>query len=278
MNEFKLQCIELRRKDHTLNEIVALTGRAKSSVYAHIKDISLSEKKRKQISENARALALSVAKARKGVALRPYKPFPIWSPERVLLMGHLMFDGEILKGKCVYHNRSDTLLKEVEKLMKDVYEFAPKKHVDRVSGVCRLQYNNVALSAFLQCKAFELMERVTAMPLKFQREFVRAFFDDEGCMDYRKKRNLRRVRGYQKDKKILKLIQVLLKNFHIESKIVEPNEIMIIGVQNLITFQKEINFSEGVRINPNRTNSIWKKNLEKRELLRMAISSFPNQN
>lgn len=274
MNSFKKQCIELRKKDKTLNEIVKITGRSKTSVYFHIKNLTLSNTKREEIKNNTRKRALKNSAARKGIALRPYKPFTKWTPDLVLLVAHLSFDGEIKRRRCVYHNRSKALIDRVTQLMKYVYAYPAKSRTNPETGVIRIEFSNVELRQFLYDKSQELFQLIYKMPKAFQREFLRAFFDDEGCMDVRLDRNLRRVRGYQKDKSILDLVQVLLTNFSIESKIRKPNEVVISGKENLKKFQKEINFSEGVRLNPNRTNSLWKKNIEKRELLDMAIKSF----
>jgi intein-encoded DNA endonuclease-like protein len=112
------------------------------------------------------------------------------------------------------------------------------------------------------------------MPLDLKREFIRAFFDDEGCMDFRPKNNVRKVRGYQKNMQILRIIKALLADLDITARIVFPNEVVIVGKENLIRFEREINFSPGVYMNGARSNSRWKKHIEKRELLRRAIESF----
>jgi len=158
--------------------------------------------------------------------------------------------------------------------MKGVYEFEPKKSTDTRTGVHRISYHNVELANHMKDKANALLREIRHMSSAHQCEFLRAFFDDEGCMDYRAKHNKRRVRGYQKDKKILYLIQELLKNFGIESTLQSKNEVVISGKANLQKFQKEINFSKGVRLNPKRANSIWKKPIEKHVLLDIAIRSF----
>jgi len=274
MKSFKQQCVELRLKDKTLNEIVQLTGRSKSTVYSHIKNILLSEQKQWEIKNKTREQALLNAAARKGVGLRPYKEFTGWTPETVLLISHLMFDGEIMKGRCVYNNRSQALLKRVECLMKIVYSFPPKRHLDMVSGVHKLQYNNVALASFLNKKACELQVYIIHKPIVLQKEFLRAFFDDEGCMDFRSVRNVRQIRGYQNNQYVLHLVRNLLANLNIVANLKGKNEVVISRKENLKKFQKEINFSSGVCLNPNRTNSIWKQSIEKRVLLDRAIKSF----
>jgi intein-encoded DNA endonuclease-like protein len=274
MLSFKEQCIKLRKEDKTLNEIVTITGRSKTSVYFHIKNISLSARKQREISQNVRLQAKRVAANRKGKALRPHKTFKKWTPALVLLVAHLMFDGEILKRKCVYHNRSRMLTDRVERLMCEVYDFPPTVSIDKKSGVRRVSYHNVALANYLFEKAIEIKSSIANWSSDHQREYIRAFFDDEGCMDFRIQRNIRSVRGYQKDRKTLTLLCDLLENFNIKARVREPNEIVIYGKENLLRFQKEINFSEGVRLNPQRANSIWKKPIEKRVLLDLAIKSF----
>jgi hypothetical protein len=93
-------------------------------------------------------------------------------------------------------------------------------------------------------------------------------------MYYKITRNKRQIRGYQNEVTVLKIVSQLLANMNIKSNLRGRNEVLISGKENLMKFRDEINFSKGVRINPNRTNSLWKKNLEKRRLLDMAIASF----
>ena len=162
----------------------------------------------------------------------------------------------------------------VEKSMKKIYDFKPKYYLNNKTRVSRISYFNVVLGAYMKNKSEELLREILNLPVNLKRIFLRAFFDDEGCMDYRPKRNLRRIRGYQKNNKILHLIQKLLKSFDIESSIIPPNEVVVSGKKNLQKFQEKINFSSGVKINGKRPNSIWKKSLEKRGLLDQAIRSF----
>ena len=274
MNAFKQQCIKLRKQDYTLPEIVTVTGRSKGSVYFHIKDIPLSDKKRKEIgSANARR-AVEIAGARKGISKRSFTGFSQWNTDLVLLVSHLLFDGEISRVRCVYNNRSQMLLNRVEGLMQAVYAYEPRRYINQKTGVKRISYNNVALAAFLHEKSTELLREIVTLPQSFQCEFLRAFFDDEGCMSFHPDKNKRRIRGYQKNREMLDLVRALLNNFGIVAALQGKNEVVVTGKANLMKFQKEINFSEGVRINGNRSNSIWKESLEKRELLRRAIDSF----
>ncbi|MDP3661380.1 MAG: LAGLIDADG family homing endonuclease [bacterium] len=156
--------------------------------------------------------------------------------------------------------------------MQIVYPYLPQKY-ESIPGVFKIGYYNVELESFFKQKARELLENIQNMGKGFQRTFLRAFFDDEGSVYFIRKR--RAVRGYQHNAKILMLIKRLLKNFSIKSNVDEKyNEIMITRKENILRFAKEINFSKGVRVNGNRSNSIWRKSLEKREILRRALASY----
>lgn len=248
---------------------------AKSSIHTHIKDIPLSAKKMLAIRKASGRRIRAYAIARKGKSTRPFKRFEEWTPDMVLLVAHLIFDGEIRNGG-IYNNRSEALIKRVEHCMHSLYDFEPTRYKNELTGVSRVSYYNVELSLFLRQKASELVKNIKNMPLLLKREFLRAFFDDEGCMDYRPQSGRRQIRGYQKDVKILKLTRTLLADINIDSRIVKPNEVVIFGKENLMRFEREINFSPGVYINSSRSNSRWKKHIEKRELLRRAIESFKN--
>lgn len=54
-------------------------------------------------------------------------------------------------------------------------------------------------------------------PSELKSAFLKAFYNDEGCMDFNGK--IRRVRGYQHSHHILTLVRKLLAEFNIPSKI-----------------------------------------------------------
>ncbi len=271
---FKEQCITLRKEGYSIIEIMKATGRAKSSIHTHIKDIPLSEKRLKEIKKASGERIRKFALARKGKSKREFRAFEKWSANTVLLVAHLLFDGEIARTRCAYNNRSVALIGRVERLMREWYDFEPSRYYNKMTGVSRITYSNVALGSYLNTRSRELLQEIKEMPSGLKREFIRAFFDDEGCIDYRPKENRRSIRGYQKDVRILKIIKSLLGDFDIASRVVLPNEVVIVGKENLIKFECEVNFSPGVYMNGNRSNSRWKKHVEKRGLLNQAILSF----
>ncbi len=274
MKTSKQICVGLRKRDHTLSEIVKITGLAKSTVHFHIQNLPLSRAKQLEISMATASRARHMAAKRRGISARHFKKFNHWNSGLVSLVSHLMFDGEIRKNGCIYNNRNVSLLNRVENYMKEIYTIAPKRYTDTVTGVSRISYYNVSLAEYIKEKSTELLHNIPLMPQSFKRTFLLSFFDDEGCIDYNWHRKHRRIRGYQKNVDVLNIVRELLRDFEIISRIQLPNEILIVGKVNLIKFQKEIGFSPGVRINGKRSNSIWKKSLEKREILRRAIASY----
>lgn len=274
MNAFAQKCIELRKEDHTLNEIMKITGRSKTSVYQHIKSIPLSNDKRKEISRNTAMRIANYNHSQKGTSRRSFNKFTTWDTGRVRLISHLLFDGQITNSSCIYHNRSEALISCVSEDILSVYQYPPKTS-ENWAGVTRISYHNVALAQYLKEKSQELLSKVFDMEHGFQRTFLQAFFDDEGCVGYDPDNKTRRVRGYQHDHDILELIQKLLNNFDIDSTIrYTGNEIVISRRSNLDKFQEHINFSSGVRVNGSRSNSRWGESLEKREILQHAVESY----
>lgn len=274
MNTFKEKCVKLRQSDYTLLEISKITRRPKSSVYFHIKNIPLSQEKQELIKTNSALRVSTLSSARKGKSVRKFKKFTKWNKNLVNLISHFIFDGEIKYSGCVYNNRNQALLDKVKILMKHLYKFDPIKYINPLTEVRRISYFNVALAIYFKEKSVELLNKIAYLPKPLKRAFLTAFFDDEGCVDFRKQKNMRRVRGYQKNIDILILVKKILNEFGIFSLIHKPNEIVMTGKTNLEKFQKEIGFSPGVCINGNRSNSIWKKSLEKRYILDQAIKSF----
>jgi len=269
------KCRTLRRKGFTLGGIIKVTQLPKTTVFDHIQNIPLSTKRKKEIQEDAIKRITEFSRKRKGkcipgrIVIKPKG----WIKELIFLTAHFMFDGEIRHSRCVYQNRNITLINLVEQFMKDTFNLTPYYKLYRETGVHRISYHYVELANYIKKKAQKLIKYIRTASSLEKKIFLRAFFDDEGCV-YRWG-NARKIRGYQYNLEILKLVQKLLKDLHIESKIDEKyKEIVINRKPNLIKFRNKINFSKGVKVNGKRKNSIWKQNLEKRKILEMAIASY----
>jgi len=270
------KCRTLRRKGFTLGDIIKATKLPKTTVYDHISDIILPLEVKVRIKNKARRRINDyIRRERKGKCISGrVVPKPKgWTPELIFLTAHFMFDGEIRQGGCVYQNRNISLVNRVKYLMQDTFSLEPHNKFYPETGVFRISYHYVELADYVRRKAQELKNYIKTAPLLEKRIFLQTFFDDEGCVY--KYGNNRKIRGYQYNLEILKLIQKLLKDFDINSRIEERGkEIVILGKENLMKFRDKINFSKSIFINPDRKNSIWKRKLQKRDLLNMAIASY----
>lgn len=268
-------CKVLRNKGYTLGEIVKATNKPKTTVYFHIKNIP----RTKLCSEKIRMMNIRKIKnlgPKKGRSVLgySYKKFKRWTPSLVNLVAHMTFDGAIRREGVLYYNRNISLIKNFKDRMAEIYNGEPKIYSSN-NGVVRLAYHNVELVNFFKKKVVILLKNIKKLPLSHRHEFLRAFFDDKGSVDFRLSEMKRRIKGYQHNRRVLLLINQLLKNFKISSSIdYNFHEILITKKKNINTFAQKINFSSGVRINGKRSNSIWKKSLEKREILTSLLASY----
>ena len=266
---------QLRTDGFTLTEIIQKTGLAKTTILHHIQNIPQSE----YLQEKIRFAKLDGQKrgaaGRRGISVKTY-PFLTpeeWSIDLVNLISHFLFDGSIKRTSCIYYNRSETLVEMMTQKMKNLLDVSDYKTYTTPEGVKRISYHNVEIATFIRRKADELLNYISSAPREHKLSFLKAFFDDEGSVGFNRKQ--RRVRGYQHSIETLTLVKKLLKDLNIESVIDNRHvEISITRKDNLLKFQKLINFTPGLRVNGNRSNSIWKKDLEKRKILEMAINSY----
>lgn len=263
------KCRELRRKEISLEKIINVVHLPKTTVYDQIKDIPISLNTKKRFREETIARLNKFNKQKKG---RPVPKPKTWSEELIYIVAHFMFDGEIAKGGCIYYNRSKFLINRMGQMVKKIFSLDP---IIRITpdDVIRLQYYFVEFRNYINKKTQELLDYIPTASKKEKKVFLKAFFDDEGGVYYSGR--ARRIRGYQHSRKILYLVQNLLKVFDIISRIDNRyTEVDITGRKNLFRFRDQINFSPGIYINPDRKNSLWKNKIEKRKILEKAISSY----
>lgn len=190
-----------------------------------------------------------------------------WNGELVSIIAHFLFDGHVKKGACEYYNSNKALVNKMINLVQKYFGLEAKIYL-RESGVYRVIFYSTELSRLIGRKKQELIETISSLRVEEKRSFLRAFFDDEGNVTLDKKYGINRVRGYQKDRKILVLCQKLLNEFDIVSRL-EKDCVVINKKVDLMKFKNQINFSEGLFIYNRRSNSVWKKPTLKREILEM---------
>jgi len=273
------RCRDLRSKGFSLGEIASLTKAPKTTVYDYVKDVILTDEQREQVENRRKEQVMAKPNPRKGKCipgrgiLRP----SFWSKDLVHIIAHFMFDGSIWKCGCRYYSKDKFQITHVKDLVKKLFGINPLHEV-RKDGIEVLSFYNVELADYVKEKKKEIFHYIGNGASKGEkRRFLQTFFDDEGNIYYKKK-NQRRVRGYQKSYLILKGIKELLEDFGICGRINNTeSEIEITGRDNLVKFCNEINFSSGIYMNPHRKNSIWKEKIEKRKILELALKSYKNK-
>lgn len=269
------QCRKLRENGFTLGEIMKKVNLAKTTIYGHTRDIPISLATRERVYREAtkRINEYNIRERRgKCVPGRIFFKPSKWSHELVYVLAHLLFDGRITRRGFEYFNRNSSLYEGVREAIKNLFGIN-SKIFPRDYGVKQIRYYYVELGMYAQEKSSELLDYILTASREDKRIFLRAFFDDEGSVHFKQ----RIVRGFQHNVKILALVQKLLKDFGIDSRIDSTYyEIVISRKQNLINFKNELGFSKGIFINPERSNSVWKQKLEKREILDRALASYQN--
>ncbi|MFH0912993.1 MAG: LAGLIDADG family homing endonuclease [Candidatus Omnitrophota bacterium] len=269
------KCRELRIEGNSFGEISSVLGVAKSTLYAYLKDIPLSYKQKQDIEKRRKAKCFIGGNPRKGKCLAGreiIKPVS-WSKDLIHIVSHFIFDGRVDEDCCIYYSKDKYQIRHMQRLLEEKFRAIPRIQL-RDNGVYGLVFYHVELANYLKRRREELIAYVAnGAPKAYKREFIKAFFDDEGCIFY--KGDKRRVRGYQKSNSVLELVLNLLKEFGIESRIDKrANGVEISGRSNLEKFSKEINFSSKIYINPYRKNGIWKKIISKRKILGLALQSY----
>lgn len=273
----KEKCINLRLRGYSLNELVQIIRIPKTTIHDWVSHgIVLSKRARGRIRERCHSGVLKANRNKRKKIIKPSK----WSTELVSILGHFLFDGypETKNRGYVYCSRNLAQIKRMRKLILKIFKMKPCFRITN-EEIYRIQYSSVEFYLYIRAKTDTLLKYIQKAPKEQKRSFLKAFFDDEGGIYYYrdKKRASRTVKGFQYSLKILKLIGNLLQAFEISSCVKKDrNEIVIRGRENLIKFQKEINFSAGIYINYQRRRSYWKYKIDKRTILKRAIQSYLN--
>lgn len=272
----KKTCRALREQGFSLNSIMAKTRLPKSTVYGYMEGIELTQDQKNEILRRRKELLRNRTNPRKGTCSpgrNINKPLG-WDPKVINVVAHFMFDGHVRKSGCTYYNRSKSQIERLKRLINQIFGIKPILRT-RADGVIVMAFHNVEFAAYIKEKISETFSYLKAKATKAEkRAFLKAFFDDEGNIYYNHN-DKRRVRGYQKSREILEKIAHLLEEFGIKARIdMHSKAVEITARENLVAFAREINFSPLICVNPNRKNTIWQEEIEKREILRMAVSSY----
>lgn len=272
------RCRSLRRNGISIGEISQSLNISKSTVYGYVKEILLDKGQKEKIEARRKLLVNSKPNIRKGKSLpgREIRQPKEWTKELVHVVAHYMFDGRIDDDGCLFYSKDEYQIDHMKELLGRVFSIKPKIQL-RDNGVYGLVFYHVEFAKGIKRYRDELFRYLNnGASISEKRTFLKAFFDDEGNVFY--KRDKRRVRGYQKSRLVLEEIKNLLHSFGIKGKINNKDtNIEISGQENLINFSKEINFSPLIYINPLRKNGLWKGKISKRKILDLALNSYQNR-
>jgi len=272
------KCRKLRREGFSLGEISSTAGLAKSTIYGHVEDISLSQKQIKDIQIRNKERNKNRINPRKGKCLpgREIVKPKLWSEDLVHIVAHFMFDGRISDDSCIYYSKDKYQIEHMKQLIYKIFKAKPKIKM-RDNGVYGLTFYHVEFANYIKNRKGNLFSYLDNGASKIEKRiFLKAFFDDEGNVFY--KGDKRRIRGYQKSDSVLGQIMNLLNEFDIKSRLDKrANGVELSGRRNLEKFSKEINFSPEIYINPNRKNGIWKEKISKRQILDLALRAYKKQ-
>ncbi len=272
MQTTKYRCRALRARGCSVREIALKLGLSRSTVHWHVHDIRITEVQRTRLYKRWCQRMAEVNGLRRGRAIKKVHFLrPQWSARLVRLVSHFAFDGRVDRYGCFYYSRSIEQIEHVRALIEQLLGVTP--HVKKRSGdmwmVC---YRNVELAVWLMVREHEL-ERKILKRREWQRQWLKALFDDEGHIHISGGR--RRVRASQKDSAVLYLASRLLKEIGIQSRIDHRAQaVEITGRANLTAFRDQLGFSPGIRLNGRRKNGLWREDVEKRELLNLALASY----
>lgn len=269
------KCRVLRNKGYSLGEVSDFIEVPKSTLYGHVKDMPLSSEQKNNIAARIKERNKNRVNPRKGKCLpgREILKPKLWSEDLVHIVAHFMFDGMVNDDSCIYYSKDKSQIFHMRKLLYKAFKIRPEIKL-RDNGVFGLPFYHVEFAEYVKKRKEWIISYINnGASYAKKRIFLKAFFDDEGCVFY--KGDKKRVRGYQKSIPILKKVRNLLATFSIESRIdKEHSNIEITGYNNLTNFAKEINFSPRIYMNPERKNSIWKKRISKKRILDILLESY----
>jgi DNA-binding phage protein len=168
------------------------------------------------------------------------KGFDKITKEKVRIYAHSIFDGYVSKNNSYvisYINKNQELLSEFENDMGFVYGLKPTR--SKVgSGVTQLIYS----SKLMHLDILNFDKTIIITNDEYKKIYLKAFFDDEGCVHFNLKKGMFSVSGSQKCEEELLFIKSLLEDLGIQSRISEPT-ITIGRNKSILRYSKLIGFT-----------------------------------
>ncbi len=193
-NKLKIIC-SLREKGNSYFEISKKLSIAKSTAYKYSKDILLSRKAIARINKNINKNSIRFVK-NYAVEKKLNKNI-FWSLETARVIAHCIFDGSVTSDAIKYTNSSYELIQQFIQDIKKISDMKPTniyttkgKYFNKFQvAFCSKRLCN---ELFNYSKSFNSTSNLTIIPKlvfnsedKIIIEFLRAFWEDEGCITYK---------------------------------------------------------------------------------------------
>jgi len=225
--------IKKMRKSLSYKEIADRLRISPSTAHKYSKEIKVSENGKKRILnkiiKNQKKFASTFSKEKK---IKENKNI---TPEKVRIISHCLFDGSVNSTKngvyrVQYTNASKISVNEFISDMKNVFGLEPTeyskvngKNIEwyTVSFYSKKLFNRILQSLPEYSTAKEncrLKPWILNLSSKLKSEFLRAFWDDEGCIDINGK-----IHGKSKSKKVIKQLKEIHASLGIKTSIWRDN-------------------------------------------------------
>jgi len=207
---------------------------------------------------------------------------------KVRIISHCLFDGFVMRNLTKhsyvmgYSNKCHELIEQFINDMGVVYNLDPADEIETKSVFIIRYCCKAVVEDLIRYTSFEdgkekIPLDIYNSPLNWKVEFLKCFWDDEGMVHFSESIDRKGykhvsifVEAFLKNKNILYQLKKLHVSIGIRT-IICGNRIRISKKDDLIKFEKLINFSPGLKVSYRKSK--W-NGREKREVLRLAISSY----
>ncbi|MFB6088814.1 MAG: LAGLIDADG family homing endonuclease [Candidatus Aenigmatarchaeota archaeon] len=241
----------LRWEGNSYKEIAKKLDISPSSSYKYARNVNMSSKGKEKLESK-------VKKTRENFVKRGTKNIKIpknITPKLGRFIGHCLFDGSVFKDgydyKIAYTNSSKKLVKLFIKDIEKLFNIQPTQFLEikRKSKSYQVQFFSKKLWTYLRKfinnystsnENCELNNIIFEQDQEFKKEFLRSFWEDEGCISIN-----RTISGSSKNKKIIEQLKILHLNIGIKtSKWNSKKEygllVKIRNKENLLKFYQQI--------------------------------------
>lgn len=238
-----VQIRSMRADGYSYPEIAARFKTSKSTIFYHASCVKVSPKGRRRL-ETIRKKVLEKAILRRKTKIP--KRYKMMTEAKARLIAHLLGDGGTYQNQISYRNSESSLIKQFVRDFRSVYGVKPWKiywDKDKFtvgSGITEI------VRDLRRYDIGEIPLQITNGSKEIQKEFIRAFADDEGGPLTRN-----RIRITSTNKSYLTDISRMLKNFSIHSVINGPYDAYLLDInrkESVLEFIRQIGFSHPEKV------------------------------